>query len=290
MYAKAHIFPKRTRGSARSDRSAHHVEAVFRRLIALKPYDQICAADVASMAGLARSTIYRKWAGLDDLFWSVVRPQWEAIAKAVIAGNLRDAGAALLALWSIPGHKGAMRCDRLAVEVGSRVATLFASEMERVGHRRHADAFGLLASSTMMAFISTQLTDDELEQPALDRLFTLLHAAASATPGRGLNDSVERQAASSLGRFPAAVSLRESLANDDYIVSMIDGRPYRALKRHLVRFGMTPEAYRRCFGLPPDYPMVAKSYSERRKRLAREAFAGRSRARPLPGPTELACG
>ena len=43
----------------------------------------------------------------------------------------------------------------------------------------------------------------------------------------------------------------------DYIISLEDGRRYKSLKRHLSSRGLTPEQYRKKWGLRPDYPMVA---------------------------------
>ena len=65
-----------------------------------------------------------------------------------------------------------------------------------------------------------------------------------------------------------AVSVRKSLASKDYIISLIDGKPYKSLKRHLARHGMTPEQYRERFKLKPDYPMVAENYAKQRRELA----------------------
>ena len=69
------------------------------------------------------------------------------------------------------------------------------------------------------------------------------------------------------GPIPA-VSVRKSLGSRDQIISMIDGKPYKSLKRHLSRHGLTPEQYRERFGLKPDYPMVAPAYAEQRRELA----------------------
>ena len=86
-----------------------------------------------------------------------------------------------------------------------------------------------------------------------------------------------------------AVSVRKSLASRDHIISMIDGKPYRTLRRHLAAHGLTPDEYRARYGLRPDYPMVAATYSERRSALARELGLGqkgraaRSRAVKIPG-------
>lgn len=76
-----------------------------------------------------------------------------------------------------------------------------------------------------------------------------------------------------------AVSLRKSLADRSFILSMIDGKPYSTLKRHLARHGLTPAQYRERFGLEPDYPMTAPAYSERKSAMAKQIGLGRSGAR-----------
>lgn len=67
--------------------------------------------------------------------------------------------------------------------------------------------------------------------------------------------------------------IRKSVQTDG-IVSFIDGRTYKTLKRHLTSKGLTPESYRERFGLPRDYPMVAPSYAEMRSALARSIGLG----------------
>lgn len=71
------------------------------------------------------------------------------------------------------------------------------------------------------------------------------------------------------------VSVRKSLASRDHIISMIDGKPYRTLRRHLTTHGLTPDDYRQRYGLKPDYPMVAPSYSESRSAMAKTIGLGR---------------
>ncbi len=63
----------------------------------------------------------------------------------------------------------------------------------------------------------------------------------------------------------------------DYIISLEDGWQYRSLKRHLTARGLTPEQYRTKWGLRPDYPMVAPSYSKARSELAKTLGLGLSR-------------
>ncbi len=76
----------------------------------------------------------------------------------------------------------------------------------------------------------------------------------------------------------AAVSVRKSLADPDVIISMIDGKSYKMLARHIGLHGFTPQTYRETFNLKPDYPMVAPSYASRRRDLAKKIGLGRKKA------------
>lgn len=71
----------------------------------------------------------------------------------------------------------------------------------------------------------------------------------------------------------------------DYIVCLEDGKQLRMLKRHLTTaYGMTPAEYRKKWGLPPTYPMVAPNYAETRSVLAKKMGLGRGRTAPAPAP------
>ncbi len=84
--------------------------------------------------------------------------------------------------------------------------------------------------------------------------------------------------------FVPAVTARKSLADPTKIISMIDGKPYSVLKRHLTTQGLTPAEYRARYNLPADYPMTAPAYSERRKAMAVKIGLGRkSTGRPKLG-------
>lgn len=83
--------------------------------------------------------------------------------------------------------------------------------------------------------------------------------------------------------FKPAVSVRRSLASRDHIVSMIDGKPYRSLKRHLSGHGLTPATYRERYKLPASYPMVAPGYSEQRREVAIRLGLGRKPAAATAG-------
>jgi len=72
-----------------------------------------------------------------------------------------------------------------------------------------------------------------------------------------------------------AVPIRKSITAET-IICLEDGREFRSLRRHLREtYGMTPEDYRRKWGLPKTYPMVAPAYSAKRSALAKASGLGR---------------
>ncbi len=72
-----------------------------------------------------------------------------------------------------------------------------------------------------------------------------------------------------------AVPIRSSI-KPDYIVCLEDGKKLKTLKRHLMaHFGMTPADYRAKWNLPATYPMVAPSYAEARRMIAKTVGLGR---------------
>lgn len=73
-----------------------------------------------------------------------------------------------------------------------------------------------------------------------------------------------------------AVPITKSV-HPDHIVCLEDGRKLKMLKRYLrSAFGMTPDEYRKRWGLPPDYPMVAPNYAARRSDFAKSIGLGKS--------------
>ncbi len=71
-----------------------------------------------------------------------------------------------------------------------------------------------------------------------------------------------------------AVPIKKSVT-PNYIVCLEDGRQLQMLKRHLrTAFDMTPDQYRRRWGLPADYPMTAPNYAKKRSKIAKNAGLG----------------
>ena len=72
-----------------------------------------------------------------------------------------------------------------------------------------------------------------------------------------------------------AVPIKQSVT-PDYIICLEDGKKQKMLKRHLkTAHSMTPDDYRKRWGLPPDYPIVAPNYAATRSELAKKIGLGR---------------
>jgi predicted transcriptional regulator len=98
-----------------------------------------------------------------------------------------------------------------------------------------------------------------------------MHDAVTKLSGSTQSETV----AESTADHVPAVSVRKSLASKDHIISLIDGKPYKTLRRHLSGQGLTPAEYRQRYGLKADYPMVAETYSEARRAMAKKIGLGR---------------
>ena len=73
------------------------------------------------------------------------------------------------------------------------------------------------------------------------------------------------------------VSVRASV-KPDYIVCMECGKKQKTLRRHLMTaHGMTPEQYRKDYGLAESYPMTAPNYSQLRRDMAKAIGLGRKK-------------
>ena len=60
----------------------------------------------------------------------------------------------------------------------------------------------------------------------------------------------------------------------DALISFIDNKPYKTLKRHLSRHSHDMKSYKEAYGLPKDYPSVAPNYSAARSEMAKKLGLG----------------
>jgi len=123
----------------------------------------------------------------------------------------------------------------------------------------------LLASSAEI--VAAYVSRNTVGAAALPDLIRTVHGSLSGLSGARATAPREKQ--------KPAVPISRSVQRD-YIVCLEDGARLKMLKRYLrSRFDLSPEDYRRKWGLPPDYPMVAPAYAERRSDFARKIGLGK---------------
>ncbi|HZZ31250.1 MAG TPA: MucR family transcriptional regulator [Phenylobacterium sp.] len=76
-------------------------------------------------------------------------------------------------------------------------------------------------------------------------------------------------------RLKPAAPIGRSVQHD-FIICLEDGKKLKMLKRYLrSRYNLSPDDYRKRWGLPADYPMVAPAYAARRSDFAKQIGLGR---------------
>ena len=118
--------------------------------------------------------------------------------------------------------------------------------------------------------VAAHVSNNSVSVNDLPALIENVHGALTAISGAS---------AKADAKLEPAVSVRSSI-KPDYIVCLEDGKKLKMLKRHLMtHYNMTPDDYRRKWGLSADYPMVAPNYAEQRRKLAKSIGLGTKRGR-----------
>jgi predicted transcriptional regulator len=128
--------------------------------------------------------------------------------------------------------------------------------------------------------VSAYVSNNPVRPADMAELIASTHAALS-----GLGQATAAAAPAVEKLTPAQI--RKSVT-PDAIISFIDGKPYKTLKRHLNGNGMTIEQYRERYGLPRDYPSTAANYSAQRSALAKNLGLGQQRKKAAPKAAEPA--
>jgi len=123
-----------------------------------------------------------------------------------------------------------------------------------------------LLLSASAEIVSAYVAQNQLQPTAIPDLIRSVHTALS---GLGESKTVSTE------RPKPAVPIARSVQHD-HIVCLEDGVKLKMLKRYLrSHYDMSPEDYRRRWGLPPEYPMVAPAYAERRSEFAKKIGLGK---------------
>jgi len=117
--------------------------------------------------------------------------------------------------------------------------------------------------------VAAYVSRNAVPADALPDIIRIVHGALESLGGPVRINAVSEE------RPKPAVPIGRSV-QQDFIVCLEDGKQLKMLKRYLrSRFDMSPEDYRRRWGLPADYPMVAPAYAARRSAFAKEIGLGR---------------
>jgi len=117
--------------------------------------------------------------------------------------------------------------------------------------------------------VAAYVTHNSVPQTQVGDLIRTIHEALT-----GLDKAAAPAPAPAEKQRPAVPVSRS--VQDDYIVCLEDGAQLKMLKRYLrSRYNLSPEEYRRKWGLPADYPMVAPAYAARRSDFARQIGLGK---------------
>ena len=132
------------------------------------------------------------------------------------------------------------------------------------------DAFDDTLLTLTADIVAAHVSNNTVAVNDLPNLIQNVHGALSGISGQSAGPEPKPE---------PKVSIRASI-KPDYIVCLEDGKKQKMLKRHLMtNHNMTPDEYRKKWGLPADYPMVAPNYAEQRRTLAKSIGLGTKRKR-----------
>jgi AcrR family transcriptional regulator len=225
VYASRRVFKDLGEKTESRTRRLLQLEAKFREMLATTPYGQITLGGVADACGIVRSTVYRYFADRAELLWVVARPHFERLTEAALVADSKGFETSLSAILAEPGLvKGLLHRSSTDV-IRKKLAVLIASGMERRSCGRDAESCALVITGGLISFLEHHRDSVPVQPAKALELMYLIYVAAYLTPEGVLSHARGKAAVRGPGRFPPAVSERESLASPDNIVSIIDGRP-----------------------------------------------------------------
>ena len=121
-----------------------------------------------------------------------------------------------------------------------------------------------IAADLVVAYVS----NNRVSPTELPGVIASVHAT--------LSDLGKEKTAEPVAEKLTPAQIKKSITPDG-IVSYVDGKTYKTMKRHLTLHGLTPDSYRAKYGLPTDYPIVSAAYSAMRSELARSLGLGQLR-------------
>lgn len=123
--------------------------------------------------------------------------------------------------------------------------------------------------------VSAYVANNPVSKDELTILISNVHNTLAGLSAKSPQDSNTKV------KTKPAVPVSKSV-HPEYLICLECGRKMKSLKRHLRAYhDQSPEEYRIKWNLPPDYPMVASAYSERRTEIAKEFKLGRRKGQKV---------
>lgn len=115
------------------------------------------------------------------------------------------------------------------------------------------------------AIVSAYVANNPVPAAEVPKLITSIHTQLASLAAGG--ETLEPKT--------PAVPIKKSVT-PAYLVCLEDGKRLKMLKRYIrTRYSLSPDDYRKRWGLPASYPMVAADYAAQRSEFAKKIGLGR---------------
>jgi predicted transcriptional regulator len=115
--------------------------------------------------------------------------------------------------------------------------------------------------------VASFVANNKVSPEELTDLIKSVHGALTGLSNGAADKPLER---------PKPAAPIKASVQHDYIICLEDGKKLKMLKRYLrSTYNMSPDDYRKRWGLPLDYPMVAPAYAARRSEFAKKIGLGK---------------
>ena len=206
---------------------------------------------------------------------SALLPVTDAVAAALLAADLAVVIYSVLARslfnapveWADDIARGLMVASAFfgaasALARGENPGVIFFRSLLPPVWQRFADDVG----ATLVLIVAAYVAQNNMPAVGVAELIKSVHGALA---------DINAPPVVAPERRKPAVPISRSVQHE-FIVCLEDGKKLKMLKRYLrSRYDLSPEEYRRRWGLPPEYPMVAPAYAARRSDFAKKIGLGR---------------
>jgi len=169
-------------------------------------------------------------------------------------------------LHSAGGKSTSASIDHKILDLSTENLDLSTTVVRPIGRQQERE-LGMPDREHVAKIVAAYAKGNALAADQLPRLIAMVHSALAVA------EDGEPPAATN--KLMPAVPIKRSV-RPDAVICLDCGRPQKMLKRHLLTsHQLAVDEYRRRWGLPRDYPLVAPNYHARRSELAKSLGLGR---------------